>query len=146
MKTTRCNVGRSLLLPVLLALTCSATAYGQNNVAGNTALENARSGAVRGRAPGNLVVAGTARAQAAARFARAGIEITETSLPVSWQTEFLVDAIEIVFEQLNQAIALVANVLALRAGGEVAIPADLIPDTSGGDDSLDPRQPPSGRK
>ena len=135
-----------MLLPVLLALTCSATAYGQNNVAGNTALENARAGAVRGRAPGNLVVAGTARAQAAARFARAGIEITETSRPMSWQTEFLVDAIEIVFEQLNQAIALVANVLALRAGGEAAIPADLIPDTSGGDDSLDPRQPPSGRK
>ena len=146
MKTARCNVGRSLFLPVLFALTCGTTAYGQNNVAGNTALENARIGAVQGRSPGNLVAAGVAHAQAAADFAKAGIEITETSLPMSWETQFLVNAVGIVFEQLNQAITVVANLLVVRAGGTPSIPVDLIPDTSGGDGSDNPRQPPSGRK
>lgn len=146
MKATRCNVRGVLVLPTLFALAFGATAYGQNNVAGNTALENARAGAARGRAPGNMVSAGVAQAQAAANFARAGIEITETSRPTSWRTEFLVDAIETVFEQLNQAIALFSNLLVLRAGGEPGIPVDLSPDTSENDGSNDSRQPPSGRK
>jgi hypothetical protein len=150
----------AVALPAVFVLCFEATTRGQNNVAGNTALENARAGSVRGRAPGNIVTAGVARAQNAANFARGGVEITETSRPVHWRVDFLVEAINIVFEQVNQAIALFANLLAVRAGGEPVIAADFLQnlpqDVAPTLDDVDlnaleegsqpPRQPPSGRK
>lgn len=146
MKTRRFRVWG---FPVLLAgfsLALGVEAYGQNNVAGSTALENARAGSVQGRAPGNLVTAGMARAQAAANWARGGIEITETSRPRPWRTDFLVDAISIIFDELNSVLTQVGLRFFRRAGGELEIPTDFTPPTSNGDESPDTTRSPSGSK
>lgn len=83
---------------------------------GQHASDNVSPGAIAARAPGNMVGAGVGRAQAAADFARGGIEITETSRPTSPRAVFLSKAIKIIFDQLNSALLLFENLLRLRAG------------------------------
>ena len=146
MEKAKCSILGFLLAWTVFAFCFEGTAYGQNNVAGFTALENAKGGAVRGRSPGNLVSAGVARTLEAARFARGGIQIVETSRPIPWQRQFLIESLQIVFDDLNQVITLVSNLLVLRSGGEPTNIADLIPDTSGNGTTVDGRDAPSGRK
>ena len=98
----------------------------RNNVAGRTASENASSGAVGGRSPGNLVISGVGRAQAAIISPRLGFSITETSRPITPRVQFLTDAIQIIFADLNNAIFLLQNVFLARAGLPPAIPGGLL--------------------
>jgi hypothetical protein len=79
-----------------------------------------------------MVGAGVARAQAAANFARGGIEITETSRPTSPRAVFLSDAVKIIFDQLNSALLLLENTLRLRAGLPPLVPQVTPPTTTGG--------------
>jgi hypothetical protein len=147
------GVGLLVLLTVTLG-GLSTAAYGQNNVAGRTALQNAQNGPVQGRAPGNMVAAGIAQAQMAADFAKTPIPITETSRPTPPRVTFLVEAIDIVLEQLNQAIALIANLLAVRSGGEELaldnLVSGLLPDevstpaTGTSEEPIDGRSPTTG--
>ncbi len=94
---------------------------------GQTALDNARSGAVRSRAPGRMVNAGVAQAIAFGGAARAGIPITETSRPKSFRTDALTRSITLIFEQLNQAISLFHNLLLARAGKPPVLPTKSAP-------------------
>jgi len=79
-----------------------------------------------------MVNAGVARAQAAANFARGGIEITATSRPTSPRAVFLSDAVKIIFDQLNSALLLLENALRLRAGLPPLVPQVIPPTTTGG--------------
>ena len=146
MKKAKHGLLAFLLVWTVVAFCFDATAFGQNNVAGFTALENASGGAVRGRAPGNLVQAGVARTIQAANFARGVIPIVETSRPMPWQRRFLIDALDIIFEELNQAAALLGGLLVSRGGGEFTDITDLIPDTSADGNTVDGRDSTSGRK
>jgi hypothetical protein len=121
-----------LTLGVCLVVTVQTPVRGQVLIAGQTALENASAGALAFRAPGNMVSAGVARALAAADFARTPVEITETIRPVSPRAVFLVDAIEIVFDQVNRALLLLENVLRLRGGFPPALPGTILSPTTSG--------------
>ena len=98
---------------------------------GQHASDNVNGGALAARSPGNMVSAGVGRALAAADFAKGGIEITETTRPISPRAVFLVDAIEIIFDQLNSALLLFENVLRLRAGLPPLVPQVTPPTTTG---------------
>lgn len=89
---------------------------------GQHASDNVSGGALAARAPGNMVNAGVLRAQEAADFARGGIDIVETSRPMSPRAVFLVDAIEIIFEQLNRTLLYLGNILLQRAGLPLSVP------------------------
>ena len=96
-------------------------------------LRHVSAGALGGRSPGNMVSAGVARTLAAADFGRSIIEITEPPPGPDPQATFLIDAIEEVFTQLNQALLLLENALRLRAGLPPRVPIDLsaaAPDTA----------------
>ncbi|MFH1109203.1 MAG: hypothetical protein V1790_08425 [Planctomycetota bacterium] len=99
---------------------------------GQHASDNVNGGALSGWSPGNMVNAGVARAQAAANFARGGIEITATSRPTPPRAVFLSDALKIIFDQLNSALLLLENVLRLRAGLPPLVPQVTPPTTTGG--------------
>lgn len=96
---------------------------------GQHPFDNVSGGAVAARAPGNMVNAGVGRAQAAADFARGGIDIVETSRPMSPRAVFLVDAIEIIFEQLNRTLLYLGNILLQRAGLPPLVPQVTQPST-----------------
>lgn len=112
----------------LLGYVFASPAFGQQSTfptqtvpPGSFAHDNV-SGA-RARAPGNLVSAGVARAQLANNSGVRGFEITETAKDdLGFWGEFLTRAIPIVFEQINQAIALFENLLLARAGLPPSIP------------------------
>ena len=126
-------------------LAWNAVARSQVIIQGQHASDNVTGGALAARAPGNMVNAGVGRAQAAANFARGGIEIVETSRPMSPRAVFLVDAIEIIFEQLNRTLLSLGNILLQRAGLPPLVPqvtTPTIPDTTvdeatNGDDAED---------
>ena len=99
---------------------------------GQHASDNVNAGALSGWAPGDMVSAGVARAQAAANFARGGIEIAETSRPMSPRAVFLVDAIETIFKQLNLTLLYLGDVLRQRAGIPPLVPQVTPPTTTGG--------------
>jgi hypothetical protein len=143
---TRRSVLGLLLAWTVVAFCFDGAAFGQNNVAGFTALENASGGAVRGRTPGNMVQAGVARTLEAADFARGGITIVETERPMPWQRRFLIDALDIIFEELNQAVALLGGLLVSRGGGELTDITDLIPDIPDDGTTVDGRDSSPGRK
>lgn len=111
------------LVVVLFLLVSPAEAQiGTIGPAGQSALTNSSAGAVAFRAPGNLVIAGVARLQQQTALAQAPIEITETTPAFSIRTQLLVDSINIIFDQLNQAISLFSNLLLARAGLPPNIP------------------------
>ena len=112
----------------LLALQSSSLA--QIMPPGQSAAENASIGAIRSRAPGHMVGAGVARAFEPHDAARGGIDITETSRPTSIRAQALADAITIVFDQLNQALALLQNLVLVRAGEPLDLSALLPPDST----------------
>ncbi len=103
---------------------------------GQHPFDNVSGGSLALRAPGNMVNAGVARSQAAADFARGGIDIVETTKPMSPRAVFLVDAIEIIFEQLNRTLLYLGDILRQRAGLPPLIPqvnTPTTPDTTGDD-------------
>ena len=104
---------------------------------GQHASDNVSGGAIAARSPGNMVGAGVARAHEAADFARAGIEIVETTRPMSPRATFLVEAIEIVFEQLNQTLLYLGNILLQRAGLPPLVPQVTTPTTPVTTDTTD---------
>lgn len=112
-------------------------------IEGQHASDNVTGGAVAARAPGNMVNAGVRRAQEAASFARNGIEIVETTRPQSPRTVFLVDAIEIIFEQLNKTLLELGAILLQRAGLPLPTPPTTEPPADGTENSGDEVQPPA---
>ena len=124
-------VGVAPLLVALLSDPAAGQQAGTNdpaNVAGRTALENVAGGAVGLRSPGNMVQAGVARTVDHIVLGRIGyrdITETEASRPTSPRAQFLSDALEAVFEQLNLAIQYFENLLRVRAGLPPEIPGDI---------------------
>lgn len=119
---------------VATVLTWNAVARSQTATPGvptwnQNALDNVSAGALASRSPGNMVGAGVVRAQEAADFARGGIEIVETSRPISPRATFLVEAIKIVFVQLNRTLLYLGNILLERAGLSPLVPIDVSPTT-----------------
>jgi len=76
------------------------------------------------RAPGQLVNSGVARAVERADEIFARNEITATEAPEGVWGTFLPEAIEIVFEDLNNALDLLINALFIRAGAEPPVNID----------------------
>lgn len=133
----RVRTSWTLVLAVGTVLVWNTTARPQTTppgvpTRGQHASDNVNGGALSGWAPGDMVGAGVARAQAAANFARGGIEITETSRPTSPRAVFLSDAVKIIFDQLNSALLLLENTLRLRAGLPPLVPQVTPPTTTGG--------------
>ncbi len=77
-----------------------------------------------GQRPGEMVNGGVFRAQSFG----APVQITATGRQGSIRTDFLVEAVNIVFTQINQAVDAFAALLVLRAGGVPSLPA--LPDTT----------------
>ncbi|MFQ5414128.1 MAG: hypothetical protein ACE5E6_06680 [Phycisphaerae bacterium] len=131
--------GRWVWVPawaVGLALAAGPPAYGQTIINGRSALVNVSGGAVRARAPGNMVAAGIGRLQSARDSARS-ITITEPApTALSPRNQFYVSALETIFEQLNLAIVALHNAFLLRAGEPPVIPTGItfpaLPDGTGG--------------
>ena len=73
-----------------------------------------------------MVSAGVARAFELHDVARGGIDITETSRPISIRAQALAEAITTVFDQLNQALALLQSLILARAGEPSDLSADLL--------------------
>lgn len=107
-------------------LVSQSVASAQMMPPGQSAADNASIGAVRSRAPGNMVSAGVARAFELHDVARGGIDITETSRPISIRAQALAEAITTVFDQLNQALALLQSLILARAGEPSDLSADLL--------------------
>ncbi len=101
---------------------CGSPALAQIGPPGQSAADNSRAGAVGLRAPGNMVIAGVARLQQQTRLAQAPITITEAAREISIRKQLLIDSINIIFEQVNDALSLFGNLLLLRAGRTPTIP------------------------
>ncbi len=112
-------------LAVLLSVILDVPANAQLIEPGRTALEASSGGAVRNRAPGNMVSVGVAAAFDAADAARAGIQISEAPPPTSIRSQALADCLDIVFGQLNTMLALLDNVLQARLGATISIPENI---------------------
>lgn len=122
----------SILTMMLLA--CVAPVYAQSVKEGRTAFENLRGSRSREQLPGAMVRAGLVRALDTANQARAQVvapQITETSHPTEPRTQFLVTAIETVFDQLGRTLLFLGNRLAARAGLTPLLPADVFFSSTG---------------
>ncbi len=98
-----------------LILGVSSPAMAQN-------LQNA--GSIGQRLPGELLSAGLVRQQEAIISPRITPEITDQApVQVSPRNQFFVDAIQIIFDQLNQAIFLFSNVIRAQLGGTPLLPS-----------------------
>jgi len=84
-----------------------------------------------GQRPGQMVNAGVFRAQSFG----APVQITETQRPRSNRTDFFVEAVNIIFTQINQAVDAFAALLVLRAGGTPSLPTVLPDNTTSPDPS-----------
>lgn len=91
-----------------------------------TARERATTGSVGTRAPGRMVLEGVARSQSALRSPFATPQISLTSRPISPGASFLVDAIDVIFAELNTTLLYLGDLLARRAGIELPFPADFL--------------------
>ncbi|MHC5111825.1 MAG: hypothetical protein ACYTHJ_18320 [Planctomycetota bacterium] len=107
------------------------------NVAGNSPFENAAAGAVGLRSPGRNVDAAVARQQMAILSPRLSFdhitEGAEPGEPTPFQKVFLLQAIDIIFEQLNASLLLLANIIIQQNGGDGLIPDLTDPGDNGGD-------------
>ena len=105
-----------MAVTMLAGLAPGAWAQAQIPVWQQTAADNARGGAVSGRAPGRMVTAGVVRALEFADAGRAGVQITDVASPSSFRTNALVASIAALFEELNQAMLVIGNLLLARSG------------------------------
>ena len=99
----------SMLIAAIVCLITVGSATAQEFPSGQSAADSVRS--VGARAPGNMVRAGVAQALNFGNAARAGIQITETSLVTSIRAQALADSIGIIFQQINEALVLFHNLL-----------------------------------
>ena len=148
------SVGQRLAahLAVACILATALSAFAQIGPPAQRAIDNVSGGAIRLMAPGNMVSAGVGRMSEFRDQAQAPIEIVETERPVSLRAQTLSAAIEIVFEQINEALVLLHNLILVRAGRDPQLPGttaatgkvdsarmiDTAPRTAG---SLSTRQP-----
>ncbi|MGB0715111.1 MAG: hypothetical protein ACPGXK_04485 [Phycisphaerae bacterium] len=110
------------------------------NVAGNSAFTNSQGGSVGLRSPGSLVSAGIANQQARVLSPRLTFDnITEVE-EIPFQRVFYVDAVNILFQNLNQVLLELGNTLLLRLGGNTQLPPTTQPATGGGDDTPAPAE------
>lgn len=107
----------------VVVLVAHTAAVAQVWEVGQNALDNASSGAVRERAPGNLVSAGVARTIEFGDAARAGVEITEPAPTISIWAQAAAQTIASIFEQLNQAIQAINTLLIARGGQTPTVPS-----------------------
>lgn len=105
-----------LLLAIIVCLSTCVSASAQSTVTGQTAAQNARGGSVRGRTPGMMVNSGVARVEEFQGRQSVGTVITEPQPTITPRTQFIVDALDTVFSQLNRAILAFRNLLLVRAG------------------------------
>ena len=106
------------VLVVVFLLVFASHGFGQSLVGGQTALDN--TAAAGARSTGNMVGAGVAQHQA---FGGHVTVITEGGPPeVEPFREAFVASLELLFEQLNDALLLFHNLLLARAGRPPAIP------------------------
>lgn len=131
---------KSLVLLPIAAIVVAVAAPAQAQLAGGDTIQspqavwnNSNAGAVAQRSPGNMVAAGVARAQLTNRSASPHIQITETGGELSPGKMFLIDAIGIIFSDLNLAIVAIHNVILAQAGEPPVIPASILPDLGGTD-------------
>jgi hypothetical protein len=104
---------RSTVLMALAAVVLIVTATSAFVIT-NTGPRASVAGAAA-RAPGQMVNAGAARHRDRLIDFASPPEITETASP-DFFTPFLADAVEIIFDEVNQALELLLNVLFIRAG------------------------------
>jgi hypothetical protein len=101
-------------------LVCSLPVAGETNEWGQTTLggrPDQNVTAAGARSPGSMVNAGVVRGQLASGFAQSPIEITEpTPTGIEPRQQFLIDAIESLFAQLNETLLFFENLLRARAG------------------------------
>lgn len=103
----------AMLIAAGWAMWMALPASGQVLIDGGSASNNASGGAVRGRAPGQRVDAGIAEHQ---NFGGAP-EVTDPAPDEDAARQFLlVESINTVFDQINEAILLFRDLLLLRAG------------------------------
>lgn len=105
---------RRYLLASVLAVICLVfvnEGFGQALVGGQTALDNVA--AAGARSPGNMVGAGVAQA---VNFGNHVTVITEQTRPTSLRAETIAASLQILFDQLNQALLLFHNLILAQAG------------------------------
>ena len=133
---------RSLALSSAVVLTFLASdaraqlANDPMNVAGNSASSNSTGGSVGLRSPGSLVRAGIADQQARVLSPRLSFDHINQEQEIPFQRVFYVDAVNILFENLNQVLFELGNTLLLRLGGNTQLPPTT-PDTSSDESSMD---------
>jgi hypothetical protein len=131
------NKGLALLVATTISLMLCAPALAQSIADGATAFDNLD--LALGRPPGNMVGAGVGRAMQAADAGHAQVvapQITETSRPTSIRAQFLVSAIDTIFQELNRILLFFGSRLFARAGLPPLLSMDaLFPPTesTGGD-------------
>lgn len=99
------------LLAVVLPLVFASHGFGQTLAPAQTALDNA--GAAGARAPGIMVGAGVAQAVS---FGNHVTVITEQGAQTSPRAETIAASLQILFDQLNQALLLFHNLILAQAG------------------------------
>ena len=105
---------RRCLLAFILAVTWLVfvnEGFGQALVGGQTALDNAA--AAGARSPGNMVSAGVGQA---VNFGNHVTVITDQGPQTSLRAETIAASLQILFDQLNQALLLFHNLILAQAG------------------------------
>ena len=132
---------KSLILVPVAAIVVAVASSAQAQLAGGDVIRspqavwnNSKAGAVAQRSPGNMVAAGVARAQLTNRSVTPHIQITETGGELSPGKMFLIDAIGIIFSDLNLAIVAIHNVILAQAGQPPVIPTSILPGLTSADD------------
>jgi|GEM_PF-3742607 len=135
------NVQRYCLVFVAVfavAIGLTDVAWAQQIEPGSQAVENnASGGAIRARAPGNMVAAGLARAVEAQDRLLSRPEITDTpeSRPISVVNQARIEALQVMFTTIQQMIAAIHNAILGQAGRDsILVPPPDFPDVDRGGD------------
>jgi len=107
-----------VIIAVVFALSLVQSAAGQAIVGAQTASDNAAGAG--GRAPGDMVAAGVAQSIA---FSGHVTIITEPDSAMNPRADAIAASLDILFQQLNIAIAAFHNLLLARAGLSPVLPA-----------------------
>lgn len=126
---------RKVAVAVVAVLTIGAVDALAQVGANQVVRQNASGGAIRERAPGQLVQAGIARAVETNNAFLAGVEIVDEYEP-SLRAQVISESLQVVFQQVNNAIAAFHNLLLARAGRTPnVLPPDVFSDSSSTTDS-----------
>lgn len=130
----RSVVGVSVLLMAGMACVCRAQDTGGRSDYQNVN-NNASSGRVAARAPGNVVSAGLARARAFITRSQEGTQIDRdaSSVPLSPWAQARIESLQILFTNLNLMINALHNTIRAQAGLDPVLPrVPDFPDVGGG--------------